>query len=166
MESAAEDKVRFACGHAHDAMIGLLLGRALNVHAAIREQEDQAHLAQLHRSRIGPRQHAVKRRLAVQGTAQDQEMQRQKYGQRQAGQSMQGEGPPQGLIAVRADHSTTAATARAPRTIKDKPKQVAANRLDRAAKLTRRGEGISEYWTEWWGLPRSSWPPGFLLRAF
>lgn len=42
MEPVADDQVRFACGHAHDAMIGLLLGRALNVRAAIREQEDQA----------------------------------------------------------------------------------------------------------------------------
>ena len=42
MELVADDQVRFACGHAHDAMIGLLLGRALNVRAAMREQEDQA----------------------------------------------------------------------------------------------------------------------------
>jgi len=42
MDSDAEDQVRFACGHAHDAMIGLLLARALNVRAAMREQEDQA----------------------------------------------------------------------------------------------------------------------------
>jgi hypothetical protein len=42
MDSDADDHVRFACGHAHDAMIGLLLGRALNVRAAIREQEDKA----------------------------------------------------------------------------------------------------------------------------
>ncbi len=42
MELVADDQVRFACGHAHDAMVGLLLGRALNVRAAMREQEDQA----------------------------------------------------------------------------------------------------------------------------
>ena len=42
MDAVADDHVRFACGHAHDAMIGLLLRRALNVRAAIREQEDKA----------------------------------------------------------------------------------------------------------------------------
>ncbi len=42
MDSVADDQVRFAYGHAHDAMIGLLLARALNVRAAMREQEDQA----------------------------------------------------------------------------------------------------------------------------
>jgi hypothetical protein len=41
-ESVSDDTVRFACGQAHDAMVGLLLPRALNVRAAIREQEDQA----------------------------------------------------------------------------------------------------------------------------
>jgi len=33
------DAIAFACGHQHDALIGLLLGRALNVRAAIREAE-------------------------------------------------------------------------------------------------------------------------------
>jgi hypothetical protein len=32
-------RFRFACGQAHDALIGLLLPRALNVRAALREQE-------------------------------------------------------------------------------------------------------------------------------
>ncbi len=33
------DGVAFACGHAHDALVGLLLVRALNVRATMREQE-------------------------------------------------------------------------------------------------------------------------------
>jgi hypothetical protein len=36
------DQVRFPCGQAHDALVGLLLPRALNVRAALREQEQQA----------------------------------------------------------------------------------------------------------------------------
>jgi hypothetical protein len=36
------DSVGFDCGHAHDALVGLLLGRALNVRAAIREIEEAA----------------------------------------------------------------------------------------------------------------------------
>lgn len=32
-------KIAFDCGHAHDALVGLLLVRALNVRAALREQE-------------------------------------------------------------------------------------------------------------------------------
>ena len=36
------DRVAFECGHAHDALIGLLLVRALNVRAALREQETAA----------------------------------------------------------------------------------------------------------------------------
>lgn len=42
---SAEDRpyqVTFACGHAHDALIGLLMGRALNVRAALREVEERA----------------------------------------------------------------------------------------------------------------------------
>jgi hypothetical protein len=35
-------EVAFACGHAHDALVGLLMGRALNVRAAMREVEEQA----------------------------------------------------------------------------------------------------------------------------
>lgn len=37
-ENAA--RVRFACGHAHDELVGLLLPRALNLRAAMREQEE------------------------------------------------------------------------------------------------------------------------------
>src|SRR5262249_12469100 len=33
------DRVAFACGYSHDALVGLLLGRALNVRAVLREQE-------------------------------------------------------------------------------------------------------------------------------
>ena len=33
------DQVRFTCGHVHDPMVGLLLVRAPNVRAALREQE-------------------------------------------------------------------------------------------------------------------------------
>lgn len=36
------DQVKFSCGHDHDAMIGLLMGRALNVRAAMREMEEAA----------------------------------------------------------------------------------------------------------------------------
>ena len=36
------DRVAFECGHAHDALIGLLLVRALNVRAALRELETAA----------------------------------------------------------------------------------------------------------------------------
>ena len=42
MEVVSNDTVRFPCGHAHDAMVGSLLYRALNVRAAIREQEELA----------------------------------------------------------------------------------------------------------------------------
>ena len=35
----AADEARFPCGHAHDELVGLLLGRALNVRAAMREAE-------------------------------------------------------------------------------------------------------------------------------
>ena len=33
------DKVAFPCGHSHDALLGLLLVRAPNVRAIVREQE-------------------------------------------------------------------------------------------------------------------------------
>jgi hypothetical protein len=36
---AGSDCVAFACGHAHDALVGLLLVRALNVRAVLREEE-------------------------------------------------------------------------------------------------------------------------------
>ena len=42
MESVATDNndtVRFACGHSHDALVGLLLIRAPNVRVVLREQE-------------------------------------------------------------------------------------------------------------------------------
>ena len=35
-------EARFPCGHGHDALVGLLLGRALNVRAAMREAEAAA----------------------------------------------------------------------------------------------------------------------------
>jgi hypothetical protein len=34
------DQVAFPCGHAHDALVGLLLPRALNVRAILREEEE------------------------------------------------------------------------------------------------------------------------------
>ncbi|MDA0747127.1 MAG: hypothetical protein O2954_11445 [bacterium] len=37
-----EEEVGFACGQTHDAMVGLLLVRAPNVRALVREQEDAA----------------------------------------------------------------------------------------------------------------------------
>lgn len=39
MQSRGPDTVAFACGQAHDAVVGLLLVRAPNVRAAVREQE-------------------------------------------------------------------------------------------------------------------------------
>ena len=41
MEALSDNhhRVAFGCGHAHDALVGLLLVRALNVRAAVREQE-------------------------------------------------------------------------------------------------------------------------------
>lgn len=39
MQSQGPDTVAFACGQAHDAVVGLLLVRAPNVRAAVREQE-------------------------------------------------------------------------------------------------------------------------------
>jgi hypothetical protein len=36
---SSDDRVAFACGQAHDALVGLLLIRALNVRAVLREQE-------------------------------------------------------------------------------------------------------------------------------
>ena len=43
LEPGAEPgEVRFPCGHAHDELVGLLIGRALNVRAAMREAEAAA----------------------------------------------------------------------------------------------------------------------------
>lgn len=42
MEDQAADRVAFSCGHAHDALLGLLLVRAPNVRAAMREQEQDS----------------------------------------------------------------------------------------------------------------------------
>ncbi|MCE2438339.1 MAG: hypothetical protein J4F39_02820 [Candidatus Latescibacteria bacterium] len=39
MQSRSPDSVAFSCGHDHDAAVGLLLVRAPNVRAAVREQE-------------------------------------------------------------------------------------------------------------------------------
>ncbi len=39
MRAVAPDQVEFPCGRAHDALVGLLLVRALNVRAVLREQE-------------------------------------------------------------------------------------------------------------------------------
>lgn len=39
MQNPAPDQVAFACGQAHDALVGLLLVRAVNVRATLREQE-------------------------------------------------------------------------------------------------------------------------------
>jgi hypothetical protein len=40
--SETADQASFPCGHSHDELIGLLLGRALNVRAAMREAEAAA----------------------------------------------------------------------------------------------------------------------------
>jgi hypothetical protein len=42
MEATSDDTVAFSCGHAHDALVGLLLTRALNVRIAMREQAETA----------------------------------------------------------------------------------------------------------------------------
>ena len=42
MTAEGDDGIAFTCGHAHDALVGLLLVRAPNVRLAIREQSDQA----------------------------------------------------------------------------------------------------------------------------
>jgi hypothetical protein len=47
MQSPAPDQAAFACGQAHDALVGLLLVRAVNVRATLREQELQAARGQL-----------------------------------------------------------------------------------------------------------------------
>lgn len=39
LEAPAPDQVAFACGHAHDALVGMLVVRAVNVRATLREQE-------------------------------------------------------------------------------------------------------------------------------
>jgi hypothetical protein len=39
MQNPAPDQVAFACGQAHDTLVGLLLVRAVNVRATLREQE-------------------------------------------------------------------------------------------------------------------------------
>lgn len=39
LQAPAPDQVAFACGQAHDALVGLLLVRAVNVRATLREQE-------------------------------------------------------------------------------------------------------------------------------
>lgn len=39
LQSPVPDQVAFACGQAHDALMGLLLVRAVNVRATLREQE-------------------------------------------------------------------------------------------------------------------------------
>ena len=36
------NRVGFECGHSHDALVGLLLTRAMNVRAVIRELENAA----------------------------------------------------------------------------------------------------------------------------
>ena len=41
-ESGAGDEVSFACGTAHDALVGMLLVRALNVRAVLREEDAAA----------------------------------------------------------------------------------------------------------------------------
>jgi hypothetical protein len=41
-DGGPENEIAFACGHAHDALVGLLLPRALNVRAALREYEAAA----------------------------------------------------------------------------------------------------------------------------
>ncbi|MDP6951287.1 MAG: hypothetical protein QGF53_00865 [Alphaproteobacteria bacterium] len=42
MEAESDDTVAFSCGHSHDALIGMLLTRALNVRIAMREQAEAA----------------------------------------------------------------------------------------------------------------------------
>ena len=42
VETDTNDTVRFACGHSHDALIGLLLIRAPNVRVVLREEEMDA----------------------------------------------------------------------------------------------------------------------------
>ncbi|MCC7264863.1 MAG: hypothetical protein IT369_20285 [Candidatus Latescibacteria bacterium] len=39
LESPAPDRVAFGCGQAHDALVGMLVVRAVNVRATLREQE-------------------------------------------------------------------------------------------------------------------------------
>jgi hypothetical protein len=41
-ESGGEDEAAFGCGSAHDALVGMLLVRALNVRAVIREEDAAA----------------------------------------------------------------------------------------------------------------------------
>lgn len=47
MQNPAPDQAAFPCGQAHDALIGLLVVRAVNVRATLREQEMQAARGQL-----------------------------------------------------------------------------------------------------------------------
>lgn len=42
LEEEQPDRVTFGCGHAHDPLVGMLLGRAVNVRAAMRETEEAA----------------------------------------------------------------------------------------------------------------------------
>ena len=47
MEDVAKDQVQFPCGQNHDALVGLLLVRAPNVRAVLREEEQTASRGQL-----------------------------------------------------------------------------------------------------------------------
>src|SRR5256712_1059718 len=96
------------------------------------EQKHETAFGKLHQRLIAPAQEAFERRLAVNGETERQEMQRQENSERQAGKPVQQRRDPKHAQAMgqspRRHGSTTAATARAPRSSSSNPK-AAANML-------------------------------------
>src|SRR5262249_51719921 len=97
-----------------------------NVH---QEKKDETAFGEPDQRLIAPAQEAFKRRLAVNGETERQEMQRQEDGERQAGKPVHQRRDPEHALAVaQVAHrhgSTTATTARTPRRSSSAPKALA-----------------------------------------
>src|SRR5262249_45034226 len=93
------------------------------------EKKDETAFGEPDQRLIAPAQEAFKRRLAVNGETERQEMQRQEDGERQAGKPVhQRRDPEHALAGAQVAHrhgSTTATTARTPRRSSSAPKALA-----------------------------------------
>src|SRR5262249_13923369 len=93
------------------------------------QQEYEAGFGELHQRLIAPAQEAVELRLAVDGEAEREEMQRQEHREGQAGAAVYQRREPERAAAMRETArrhgSTTAATARSPSTSSKNPNPVA-----------------------------------------
>src|SRR6516225_1318303 len=91
------------------------------------QEKDEATFGQLHQRRIAPAQEAFEARFALDCKPERQEMQRQEYRERKAGEAMHQRCDPQHARAVRHSRhqSTTATTARSPSNNRHKPRMVA-----------------------------------------